>query len=265
MKCPHCGFDNPYTRGACQKCGKLLANTPSSAVNRRASLRAVSSDRAKPPAVPGGKSEEPCDYRDIPRKLKFEYSLGVKDQTTKNLDAVQVLMSNCSKGSVDLHLILQEAANLICKHFGIDGVSIGLRSPSDGLYRCEAFAGLRPDAVASQRRIVYKKEQFFNSGFKGNQISKQSRIYLSEENPSSSEREKEAFSRPILLESKRKSVTESLEGDYIDTHILSPDGELVGWIEISGTRTGKIPDVTTIRWVELIASILSAAILANES
>ncbi len=265
MKCPNCGSENPYSRGACQKCGKLLTGSLDSAASRKTSLRTPSSERAKPLPVPEREVERPIDYREIPRKMKLEYSLGTRDQTAKNLDAVQSLLSNCAKTSIEIHALLQEAANLICKHFGIDGVSIGLRSPSDGLYRYEAFAGLREDAMASERRLVYKKEQFFDSGYKGNEISKQSRIYLTEENPNSLRNEKDSFNRPILLESTRRSITQSLEGDYIDTHILSPDGELLGWIEISGTRTGIIPDATTIKWIELIASILSAAITINKS
>jgi hypothetical protein len=265
MKCPNCGSENPYSRGACQKCGKLLTGSLDSAASRKTSLRTASPEKGKPSAVLDREMEGPVDYREIPRKLKLEYSLGTRDQTSKSLDAVQSLLSNCAKTPIEMHALLQEAANLICKNFGIDGVSIGLRSPSDGLYRYETFAGLREDAIASERRIVYKKEQFFGSGYKGNEISKQSRIYLTEENPNSLRNEKDSFNRPILLESTRRSITQSLEGDYIDTHILSPDGELLGWIEISGTRTGRIPDVTTIKWIELIASILSAAITINKS
>jgi len=64
---------------------------------------------------------------------------------------------------------------------------------------------------------------------------------------------------------KRKSITESLEGDYLDVLVFGKKGEIAGWLEISGTRTGELPDIQTIRWMELISKIIGTAIiLQNE-
>lgn len=70
-----------------------------------------------------------------------------------------------------------------------------------------------------------------------------------------------AYNRPALLAKKRHGATESLEGDYIDIRILGRGEELLGWIEISGTRAMKLPNITTVRWVEVIASVIAAALV----
>lgn len=158
--------------------------------------------------------------------------------------------------------MLNEAAEFIRRQFGIDNVAIGLKDP-DGLYRYKAMAGFRADAVEAHKRIAYRKDQFFEDGeFHGVLISKYSRIYLDEDNVLS-EQERSAFNRPALLRMERRNPTDSLEGDYIDTGIYRHDDELLGWIEISGTRTMKLPDVTTIRWVEVIASVIATALVCR--
>lgn len=60
---------------------------------------------------------------------------------------------------------------------------------------------------------------------------------------------------------RRLSPSDSLEADYIDIWIQGVNGKLLGWIEISGTRTAKLPDVLTIRQIEIIASIIGAALV----
>ncbi|MBN1677724.1 MAG: hypothetical protein JW880_04225 [Candidatus Thermoplasmatota archaeon] len=70
------------------------------------------------------------------------------------------------------------------------------------------------------------------------------------------EGEKLTFGHPGLLGMKRKDATSSLEGDYIDTGIYDGRDNLIGWIEISGTSHGKMPSANTIRWIEVIATVL---------
>ena len=70
----------------------------------------------------------------------------------------------------------------------------------------------------------------------------------------------DAFNRPFILKASRKSVNEFREGDYIDVHIHGGRGETIGWIELSNTKTGKIPSRNCIFWLELIASALSVII-----
>jgi len=212
---------------------------------------------------PGG--GEHVDYKTIPSKMKMEYLHGIGDLSQRRLDGLQTLLAHLRKPKMNIDELLQEAANMISKQFAIDNVSIGLRDHKDGLYRYRAMVGFREDAIEAHKKIAYRKEQFYaDSQFVGNDISKLSRLYLAEDNLITGDEEK-AFNRPALLSMKRRTASESLEGDYIDTKIHGFYDELLGWIEISGTRTMQLPDSTTIRWIETVASIIGAALILQKA
>lgn len=90
-------------------------------------------------------------------------------------------------------------------------------------------------------------------------MTKHTRIFLAEDKPFL-DHEVDAYTRPILLKATRKSVDDCIEGDYFDTHIFDENEELIGWIEISGTKAGKFPDPMAFRWIELLALVFGIAI-----
>lgn len=206
-------------------------------------------------------SERAVDYKTIPGKMKLDYMHGMRDQTQKSLEGIQNLLAHFRKPQLDIDSLLKDAANMIWRQLGIDSVSIGLRDPKDKLYKYKVMVGFRDDVVEAHKKISYTKEQFFDSpDYVGSDISDLSRIYMVEDN-NPSEDDKKTFNRPGLLSAmKRRTSTDSLEGDYIDVRIYGANDDLLGWIEISGTRTMKLPSATTIRWVETIASIIGAAL-----
>lgn len=207
--------------------------------------------------------EPSIDNRSPADRIKYEYSRGWKERPQKNLEGIQILLSHFQGSHIDIDKMINEAAELISQQFRIDNVSIGLRDSDDGLYKYRAMIGFREDALEGHKKIAYKRDQFGdNEEFHGVSISKYSVIYLAEDNPLTEE-ELRAYNRPRLLNMRRMDNTESLEGDYIDTGIYGQGNELLGWIEISGTRAMKLPDVETIRWVEVIASILAAALMCS--
>lgn len=258
MRCPSCGAENSGDPRSCRNCGKPLPHP----------FEADAPESTEPPMADEGSTagmdERPVDHRDIPGRLKYDYLHGMREQTHRCLDGLQCLLAHFREPRMDAGGILTEAANIISRQFGIDNVAIGLKDP-DGLYRYKAMVGLRDLALEGHKQIAYRKEDFFeNPHFRGTDISKQSRIYLAEDNVLTEE-EKTTFNRPVLLALKRRTVKDSLEGDYIDTKIWGRNEELLGWIEISGTRTMKLPDATTVRWVETIASLVGAALLSSGS
>ena len=200
-------------------------------------------------------------YGTISEKLKFEYSHGAVDPVHRSQEGIQSLLVHFRKPKIDIDGLLAEAANLISRQYGIADVAIGLRDPKDGLYRYKAMVGFRNHAIEAHKMIAYTKEQFYDGcEFKGSDISRYSRIYLEEDNVLT-EGEMKAYNRPALLAKRRHNATESLEGDYIDVKILGRGEDLLGWIELSGTRAMKLPDITTVKWVEVIASIIAAALV----
>ncbi len=204
------------------------------------------------------------DHRDIPLRLKFEYSHTLKDQTQKALESIQDLLAHFTKPVLDLNELMAEVAETLRKQFGIDNVAIGLKSAEDGKYRYVVNSGLREEAVQNRAKIAYTLDDFYKDGaYNGTFISKYSKVYLAEDNEYK-DIERMAYNRPLLLGLKRRSLNDSLEADYIDSLILGLNEELLGWIEISGTRTGKLPDAVTIRWAETAAAIISVAIRCDK-
>lgn len=258
MRCPSCGADNLSASGSCHKCGKPL--NPLRGISKPASTRAdgiASASVAKPDAKPGMSY---VDHRDIPLRLKFEYSHTLKDQTQRALESIQGLLAHFTKPVLDVNELMVETAEIIRKQFGIDNVAIGLKSQEDGKYRYVVNSGFREEAIQNRAKIVYTLDDFYKDGtYNGTFISKYSKIYLAEDNEYKGI-ERMAYNRPLLLGLRRRSLNDSLEADYIDTFILGLNDELLGWIEISGTRTGKLPDAVTIRWMETAAAIIGAAI-----
>ena len=196
------------------------------------------------------------DPKDVAFKLKTEYSRGVKDHTEKALEAMTDLFRKFEQSHGDLGVILNEATELVSKRFGIASVTIAVRNPVDRLFRYEAFAGVEEEAVVDFKKLVYTDEQVTDESiYKSYAISDLTRVYLDEDHPYAAG-EEFTYRRPGLLDMKRRSLTDSLEADYIDVYLRGKDGELLGWIELSGTRMRKLPDIATIRWVELLACCL---------
>lgn len=205
------------------------------------------------------------DHRDIPLRLKFEYSHTLKDQTQKSLESIQHILEQFTKPVIDVKGLMQQIADNISKQFGIDNVAIGLKSPEDGKYRYVIHSGVREEAIQIRSKIAYTLDDFYKDGdFNGTFISKYSKIYLAEDNEYK-DIERMAYNRPLLLGLKRRSLNDSLEADYIDSFILGLNDELLGWIEISGTRTGKLPDAATVRWVEAAAALIGVALRCEKT
>ncbi|MBU1913911.1 MAG: hypothetical protein ABIE25_08715 [Thermoplasmatota archaeon] len=261
MRCPNCGEENISFIGLCKKCGKSLAPPYRFGGTRIAPQRPVASSSTKAPTPePSTAKPGPVDYKDIPKKMKFDYERAVREQSGRTLAAVQALMQQIESPQPDVRKLMLDASNLISRQLGIMNVAVGLKGP-DGLFRYDIMVGLREDAVAERKKIAYKKEEFYDAGpYKGYEISRYTRLYLSEDHPYA-DLEAGAYNRPILLkDSKRRSPNEALEGDYVDVHIFDANNELIGWIETSGTRTGQLPDATAIRWMELMGCIIGIAL-----
>lgn len=196
---------------------------------------------------------------EVAGRLRLEYSRGVKDQTEKILEELIDLSAQVHRPDVQLRSMLIQASETIMKRLGIASVAIALRSTSDGIYRYETIVGVPDEIVAEFKKITYKREQLMDeSAYKSHEISKYSKLYLSEDHPYASG-EEFSYQRPGLLDMRRRSSTDSLEADYIDTYFFDSKGEILGWIELSGTRTKKLPDATCVKWTELIALILGEA------
>ncbi len=202
----------------------------------------------------------PVTAGDVARKLALDYSRGVKDQHEKAVEGINELFHRVLQPDIEVRTLAKEACELICRRFGIAGTSVALRSSTDLRFRYEAFAGLSDDVVAGMRKLSYTKDQLLDPKvYKSYELSKFSRVFLGEDHPYA-DGEEFSYSHPGLIGLRRRSVTDSLEADYIDTFMYDVAGDPVGYIEISGTRLMKLPDTATIKSVELMAFMLNAGL-----
>jgi hypothetical protein len=201
----------------------------------------------------------------VKRKIWIEYQYSGKDRMNDLLDAMQGFVSRLRDPSTGLKDILQEAVNMIHDRLWIKDVTLGLKDPKDGKFRYEVMKGLKPATWDAHRKIAYTYEQFFDVNiYKPRDISKFTKLFLSEDNPYA-DGEEGTYERPIMLKSKRRALDDSIEGDYLDIHIFGKRDELLGWIEVSGTVTNKIPDTPTIKTIELMASLIGVALTYSHS
>lgn len=202
------------------------------------------------------------DYRDIPRRMKLEYTHPAASRGDKILGLVGNLLDSLQNSRIDNRTFINDAANIIAKAFSLRTVAIGLRG-RDGLYRYDTLVGYTPEAETVARKTAYTYDQFTdNDTYKGTKISKYTEILLAEDHPWTEE-ERNAYARPSLIGMKRRALDDYVEGDYIDTYILDSDGVPLGWIEVGGTTVGKLPSATAIKWIELIARVLAISITSN--
>jgi len=208
---------------------------------------------------------QPVSVDSVKRKLKFDYLKVKNDSESKNLEVFVHLLDHFLRPQLSISELMHDTAVTMQKQFRLRWVMIGLRDKMDGKYRYMFMSGMRDEAWAKQKTKVYKLEDFApnSNGYKAGEVSGLTRAYLEEENPLLND-DVNVVNRPALLRSRRKSEDETLEADFIDTLIIGPGNELYGWIEYAGTVTGKFPDSLTIRHIEVVASILSAAIASQK-
>lgn len=192
----------------------------------------------------------------VKRKVWIDYQYSGKDRMNDILDSLQVYISILKDPSVDTKKLLQKAAELVHDKLWIKDVTIGLKNNRDGKFRYEVMMGLKPGTWDAHKKIAYTYEQFSDATvYKPREISKFTKLFLSEDNPYA-DGEEQTYERPIMLKSKRRALDDSIEGDYLDIYIFGKNDELLGWIETSGTVTNKIPDTSTIKTIELLASLI---------
>jgi hypothetical protein len=209
-------------------------------------------------------SPQVVEPRDVALKMRMDYSHGAMDHSMKIVEEVNSFCAKVKLITFDMDSFLKDAADLISRVFGILNTTIAVWDDKRGLYRYRAFVGFDNETVEAHGKITYGKADLIDeTRYPSHEISKHTRLYLSEQHPYA-EGEESSFARPALLGMKRRSISDSLEGDYLCFYFRDPDNDILGWIETSGTRMRKLPDTQTIKWIELVACIVGAVILLKE-
>lgn len=199
------------------------------------------------------------------KMVREKYSRLVRSPNDPFIEGFEQFLMFTMTPRASMHAILDEATRLMHRNFDFQYVGIAMREKADGLYRYIATTGLTKSAEMSYREIRYTYSDLFDgSTFPSVKVSNFTHFYLSEDSPFKPGEEK-SYSRPNLLNATRKAEDEMLEGDYIDVFMFGHLREVVGFIELGGTRSGKLPEKLAIRWIELIASMIATMALEKES
>jgi hypothetical protein len=170
------------------------------------------------------------------------------------IDAIEDLVSKRQKDSIGTFLL--DAAMMIGRIFEFKEIAFGLKDPTDDRFKYAVTIGNLPATQEALRKIHYTIEDMKdNVNYKAVKLGRISEYVID-----SPEQELRTFNRPALVHKKRSSLDEFLEGDYIDIYMYGNADEMIGWLEISGPKSGKIPDACTIRWLELIVSIVGRTV-----
>lgn len=155
--------------------------------------------------------------------------------------------------------IAKEAIRIIHRLFDFQFVSIALKD-RNGKFRYVAQLGLPREKELVLFKIRYSNEDLFDEeSYPSTKLSEITRFYMSESNPFK-EDEIETFGRPVMIGKVRLNPDEMLEADYFNVYITDWNQEIIGYFELSLTRSRKLPDRTTIAWIELIATLMGMII-----
>lgn len=172
------------------------------------------------------------------RFLMKKYSSVPQDNEERIMIGIRELMKKGRNSREPIKNFLNEAANLILRRFEFKEVAIGLLNRADKKYRYVVTIGYATQAQIAQTQKVYSFNDFFdNENYPAINIGDGTEFLT--ETPR--EEDREIYSKPSLLGKERESMENMIEGDYFDINMYGDNNELIGWIELSSPRSGKIP------------------------
>ena len=208
----------------------------------------------------GSEGSGPVKPELIKKRMWLAYQYACSNPSNERMECVHAMINNLADPDLDMKTFLQNVAETITNKLGIKEATIGLKDGSDGLYRYVVMSGLSDSEWEAHKSLTYKYEDFYSQNvYKFMQISRYTHLLLAEDNPYGAG-EDATYEKELMLQSKRKSLEDTIEGDYLDVLIYGKGDDLLGWMEISGMKSGHFPDVETLKCLELLASVMGIAL-----
>ena len=199
--------------------------------------------------------------REIETNIRRDY-VQYLDDNQKFLDRIQKFIILAKEGA-ELKELLKEAILTIQWVSSFREATITLRSKDDGLFRYVEMAGFTHEAEMALKRVSYAYNDVFDmKSYPAVTISKYTRLFLAETKPYK-EGEEGTYNRPSMRNNSRTSHDELMEGDYFEINMFGIKGELLGWIELSGTKDSRMPSMQSLKWLEHLSIVLSSFIQQN--
>ena len=196
------------------------------------------------------------------KHIRQKYSPIPQNDDERTMESIELIMRKHLAEGTGQNILLEGMALLIYRRLEFKEVAIGLKDP-DGKFRYKIMQGFTSASEEERRKIAYTESDMRadSEKFPSIPIGCSSEFLNGETLPE----EFGIYSRPSQLIKKRESVDDFKEGDYIDTFLFGNNREMVGWIEVSGTRNGKLPERSVLNWLELIGMLIGLVIAEEEN
>ncbi len=202
-------------------------------------------------------SASPIDPQ-LRKYIEMTYSPIPRDDQEKFIDAIVSLIELGRDRKQSLHTFLDHVAKTIFRFFAFDEIGIGLYNRFENNFHYEIVFGYQGDLATEYLKIKYDHDDMVSQDrFPYIKTGKLSELAPVEGLP---ETERKLLNRPYAGSLARGAGDEFHEGDYIDFWFYGHQNEILGWIEVSKPRSGKLPTRKTVRSIEVVASVCSYVI-----
>jgi len=202
------------------------------------------------------------DFRtsDLAIAFKKRYSGIPENQNERLLDIIIKTLSTIYDPRQTTDASLNEVAVLIHRMMNFKQIAIALKDRKDGLFRYRFFMGYRQDSVNAFKKLAYSISDITDKKkFPRVEINRNVHFFPGEFKPYQPG-EEDTFCFPSQMDKARKSLDDSIEGDYFEFYLYSNSDELCGFLEASRPSDGKLPSKQTIKWIELLVTALGKSI-----
>jgi len=192
---------------------------------------------------------------DLRRYLDSKYPLIPREEDERIIQTLTDLMAIGTDQMQPLKTFFDRVLKFVFRQFGFTEVAIGLKERNGDVWRYEALFGFKKEVEAELFKTRYDHDDMYSQDrFPNIKTGRLSELNVAEGLP---EVETNIYDRPFHWRGKRMTYEDFLPGDFFDFWMLDEKKEIIGWIEVSGPIDRKQPSKTTVRWLELLASMCS--------
>ena len=182
------------------------------------------------------------------------------DKSERIMADLEKILSQSRVRSDSPKQFLEQVMNIMYRYLDFSEFAVAFKDPRDGLFRYIAFMGMRRDAETAYRKLSYNADDALSqSKYPRIKCTPSVDFFPSELRPER-DGEIETFNRPGLLRQQRTSLEMLQEGDYFCAYFQSQRGDLIGWFDLARTKDGRFPSGNTLRWLNLICTIVGKVI-----
>lgn len=203
------------------------------------------------------------------RAIKEKYTTMEKETDVRIIEAIQRILAHARDPNKTTTAILEETTRMIFSVFKFKEIIIGLKDRNNGLFKHEIFLGYSRQVEQALRKTYYDEEYFIGYDKQnGIPLSKFTKYRMIEHQvPEDWQNVYEQHMDELAsdsLRNPRTSIEEIHDGDEILVFMYGPNESLIGWIDLGLTIDKKLPPGKSLKYIELIASVIASIVYERE-